>query len=183
MTRLQDQNRQAVPERQYAPEVALLRFALVLAGDDHLAKRLVQLLDQKTGKGAGQNMSPSAWQFFQFKKLYDIWMEEAQKTPAVEGLFAPGHENEAIQKGLDPSIARTLGELPTLYRALLLLIYGEKFSYAATSQLLNISVEELMTALAAAQRKFRPEVGVHDSCPAPLSGIGTTSEVSHDTAR
>jgi len=130
------------------------RFALVLCGDELLAKRLVaRLASMNVAKGE-QDLSPAALQFFRLQKLYELWVSEDQGTTKELHIFQPGHENEAIEKGLDPSMAQVLGELPSLYRAILLLIYGENFSYAATAQLLNISIEELMGALSAARHGF-----------------------------
>jgi hypothetical protein len=130
------------------------RFALVLSGDDQLAQMLIERLAILDGNAPRNNISSSAFQFYQLKKLYELWMSDTHKTSEVPRIFRSGNENEAIQKGLDPSIAKIMGGLPSLHRALLLLIYGEKFSYAASAQLLNITIEELMMALAGARRKF-----------------------------
>lgn len=157
------------------------RFALVLTGDDHLANRLLQRLSDMREDMPNGTLSPSALQFYSFKKLYELWMGEASRTTQVAHIFQPGRENEAIQKGLDPSIAKVMGGLPSLHRALLLLIYGEEFSYAATAQLLDITIEDLMTALAAARRKFSlPE---NAGLPGG-SRVQRTSEkeVAHDAA-
>ncbi len=130
------------------------RFALVLCGDEALATKLVARLASMKGVEGAQNLAPSALQFFRFQKLYELWMGEVQSASTDLRIFQPGHENEAIEKGLDPLMARVLGGLPSLHRAVLLLIYGENFSYAATAQLLHISVEELMGALSAARQGF-----------------------------
>ena len=159
-----------------------MRFALVLSGDDQLAQNLVDRLTMAGAGSEGNNLSASARQFYQLQKLYELWMGEAQKTPGVPGIFQPGRTNEAIQKGLDPSIAKIMGGLPTLHRALLLLIYGEGFSYAATAQLLNITIEELMMALSAARQKFMGP-GNGDVSVAPVTMSRPDNEVVHDTTR
>ncbi len=163
------------------------RFALVLCGDEVMAKRLVaRLASMDVAKGE-QGLSPSALQFFRLQKLYELWGSEAQGTPAELRIFQPGHENEAIEKGLDPSMAQILGGLPSLYRAVLLLIYGENFSYAATAQLLNISIEELMGALSAARHGFfaqkQREEAQQPASASPQKMPGATEyEASYDPA-
>ena len=130
------------------------RFALILSGDDRAANMLVERLSMMGNRSASPDLSSSAFEYFQLKKLYELWMHETKNPAGGAPLFQAGRENEAIQKGLDPSIAKIMGSLPSLHRALLLLIYGENFSYAATAQLLDISIEELMGALASAQQQF-----------------------------
>ncbi len=171
----QDRGLEAGRAAQDELSLHLTRFALVLSGDVQIARRLV---DKLTGAGLevpDKNMSPSAYQFYQLKNLYELWNLEAGKPRETPALFRPGHEIEAIQCGLDPSIARVMGRLPSLHRALLLLIYGEKFSYAATGQLLGISTEELMTALAGAHRSFSREGGGQ--------AVSNKSEALYDAAR
>ncbi len=140
--------------RQHDNWLRQKRFALILSGNDHAANMLVERLSLMEGRSSRAEVPTSASEYFQLKKLYELWMNEVKGASQSSQLFQPGHENEAIQKGLDPSLAKIMGELPTLHRALLLLIYGESFSYSATAQLLDISVEELMGALASAQRQF-----------------------------
>ncbi len=130
------------------------RFAVILSGDDRAANMLVERLNLGEQGSSNQDPSSSAYQYFQLKKLYDLWRKETKNASHKAPIFQPGHENEAIQKGLDPTLAKIMGDLPTLHRALLLLIYGEQFSYAATAQILDISIEQLMGTLATAQRKF-----------------------------
>ncbi len=133
------------------------RFALILSGDDRAANMLVERLSLMGGRSSNSDLSSSAFEYYQLKKLYELWVNEVKDAKDLSQsahIFRSGNENEAIQKGLDPSLAKIMGELPTLHRALLLLIYGENFSYAATAQLLDISIEELMGALAAAQQHF-----------------------------
>ena len=130
------------------------RFALILSGDDQWAEQSVQhLVRLNGGRGQGK-MSAAAFQFYQLKKLYEMWMEEGKQVSSSQNIFQTGQENEAIQRGLDPTIARLLGELPSLHRAMLLLIHGEDFSYVATAQLLNISIEDLMSTLSDTRSKF-----------------------------
>ncbi len=163
------------------------RFALVLCGDEVLARKLVARLASSKSVEGGQNLAPSALQFFRFQKLYELWMSEVQSASADLHIFQPGHESEAIEKGLDPSMARVLGGLPSLHRAVLLLIYGENFSYAATAQLLNISVEELMGALSAARQGFcvKSKRGGAEqpgaACPSQMPGE-VKHEAPYDTA-
>ncbi len=133
------------------------RFALILSGDDRAANMLVERLSLMGDRSSNRELSSSAFEYYQLKKLYELWVNEVKDVKDLSQsahLFRSGSENEAIQKGLDPSLAKIMGELPTLHRALLLLIYGERFSYAATAQLLDISIEDLMGALAAAQQQF-----------------------------
>ncbi len=158
------------------------RFALVLSGDDQLAQMLVDRLHMMGDSTSNSTLSPSALQFYQFKNLYELWMSKAKTTSGVAHIFQPGRENEAIQRGLDPSIAKIMGGLPSLHRALLLLVYGENFSYAATAQLLNITTEELMTALAAARRKFGQRVsGMRQA--GDRVNAGSVREVGHDATQ
>ena len=155
------------------------RFALVLSGDEQVAQALLTRLAQVEDSAAGKSLSPSARQFFAFKKLYELWLGEARRASMQAPLFQPGHEHEAVRQGLDPSIARVMGGLPSLHRALLLLVYGENFSYAATAQLFNITVEELMGALAAARQKFSVPEGA--TAPSKVSpATAPKGEVSHD---
>ena len=155
------------------------RFALVLTGEDRLAELLVERLALQGDSAPETGSTPAALRFFAFKKLYELWMAEAKNNAPTTSIFVAGGENEAIQKGLDPSIAKTMGEMPSLHRALLLLIYGEKFSYAASAQLLNISVEDLMTALAFARARFLiPESGRGNAV-----SRNKDREVSHDAAQ
>ncbi|MCP4934205.1 MAG: hypothetical protein GY927_08370 [bacterium] len=144
------------------------RFALVLSGDDRAANMLVERLTLMGGRSPNSDLSSSAFEYYQLKKLYELWVNEVKDIEQSTLIFQAGYENEAIQKGLDPSLAKILGELPTLHRALLLLIYGENFSYAATAQLLDISIEELMGALASAQQRFSEQ-------DPPLTGMCTAS--------
>ncbi len=130
------------------------RFALVLSGDERQARLLVERLQQAQDVAGRKGLSSSALHFFQFRKLYELWVGETGGKPRSNGIFEPGRENDAIQKGLDPSIARVMGGQPFVQRIVLLLIYGENFSYAATAQLLDISTKELVTILARARQGF-----------------------------
>ena len=94
------------------------RFALVLSGDERVAQALLERLSQVEDSAANQSLSPSARQFFAFKKLYDLWVSEAQRASMLAPLFKPGHEHEAVRQGLDPSIAKIMGGLPSLHRAI-----------------------------------------------------------------
>ena len=155
------------------------RFALMLSGDDRVAQALVERFSQMQSNTPDSSLSASALQFFAFKKLYELWESEGQRAAGTASLFQPGREHEAVQQGLDPSIAKAMGDLPSLHRALLLLIYGENFSYAATAQLFNIPIEQLMNALASARLKFiQPENAVASASQASKSV--SNIEVSHD---
>ena len=103
------------------------RFALVLSGDDRAANMLVERLSMMGDRSVNPDLSSSAFEYFQLKKLYELWMREAKNPAGDAPIFQAGRENEAIQKGLDPSIAKVMGTLPSLHRALLLLIYGGTF--------------------------------------------------------
>ena len=185
-------NEQAMNEEELLQADFLLRqkrFALVLCGDEAVATKLVRGAGEIREDFEGQPLSASARQFFHFKKLYELWTRETQRTSTQARLFQPGHENEAIQKGLDPAIASAMGELPSLHRALLVLIYGEEFSYAASAQLLGISIEELMIALAAARRTFARQAGEQAPQLVPTSNRETipwreerAQEVVYDAA-
>ena len=136
------------------------RFALILSGEDRAANMLVERLSLMGDRSSNPDLSSSAFEYYQLKKLYELWINEIKDVTDLSQsphIFQAGNENEAIQKGLDPSLAKIMGALPTLHRALLLLIYGENFSYAATAQLLDISIEELMGSLAVAQQQFSAE--------------------------
>jgi hypothetical protein len=158
------------------------RFALVLTGDDRLADILVGRAAQARGRATDKILTPTAIQFFRYKTLYELWMGEAKKLPKRGDIFQPGRENEAIQKGLDPSIAKVMGGLPSLHRAILLLIYGEDFSYAATAQLLSITTEELMTALASARQSFSQTENSGYQTNIPLYSA-SNQEMSHDATQ
>ncbi len=160
------------------------RFALILSGDDRAANMLVERLSLMGDRSSNLDLSSSAFEYYQLKKLYELWINEVKDAKDLSQsahIFLSGNENEAIQKGLDPSLAKIMGELPTLHRALLLLIYGENFSYAATALLLDISIEELMGALAAAQQQFSAE-----DPPQPViratSMAGPVEGTAHDAA-
>lgn len=138
----------------YDAVLRLKRFALVLTGDDARAELLLARLAEQVDLPQPGDIAPGTLQFLQLRRLYELFQSQERGKPVAAGLFAPGSANEAIRKGLDPQIAAIMGSLPSQHRALLLLIYGEDYSYAAAARLLGISVEQLMTALARAWVKF-----------------------------
>jgi len=157
------------------------RLALILTGDDRTADMLVERSSLAGAQSSGAEVSSSAFEYFQLKKLYELWISEPKDARSSAPIFEAGRANDAIQKGLDPSIAKIMGELPTLHRAVLLLVYGEKFSYAATAQLLGISIEELMGALASAQQQFlKSDNAIRDTRNGSLNE--PYGEAAHDTA-
>lgn len=139
-----------------------MRFALVLSGDSVRARQLVaqllKLQNQMPESEIQPQLSPAARLFLSFSKLYELWHMEKQNKSAKAPVFQPGGEREAIQNGLDPQLARAMGALPSQHRLLLLLIYGEQFSYAASAQLLKLSIEELMSMQAVAHRAFARQI-------------------------
>jgi len=160
-----DQNQKPVqgvvtPDREQQLMLRLKRFALLLTGDDAVADDLVVALVWENVAAETENgaMSAGAREYMQFRRLFEIWEHDGKQKATEAHLFQPGYDEEAIRKGLDPSIAALLGTLPALHRAVLLLVYGEGFSYAATAKLLNITIEQLMVLLAQARGKFHDPV-------------------------
>jgi hypothetical protein len=187
----------------HEPVLRLKRFALVLTGDDARADLLLARLGEQVDLPRPGEVAPGALQFLQFRRLYDLFQGMERGKPASAGLLAPGNANEAIRKGLDPQIAAVMGSLPSQHRALLLLVYGEDYSYEAAARLLGISIEQLMTALARAWVKFcdggnrstqgdEPSAGAAAAAAAPAGAAAPRSRASarapggrglmHDTA-
>lgn len=162
------------------PMLRLKRFALVLSGDEARAEQLVARLAGERDLPRPGEVPQGTLQFLQFKRLYEIWSGIERAKPSAASLFAPGNANEAIRKGLDPQIASIMERLPSQHRIMLLLVYGEDYSYAATASMLNVSIEQLMMALTRARLQFATSDGrvMHRD----ESGAALRGKAVHDAA-
>lgn len=139
----------------------LRRYARALIGDTAAADDLVQdclLRALANQSGWREGASPRKWLFRILHNLHIDEMRRRRRRPSMVDIGAAGsqssspdwHEPQAAFE-----IAEALGGLPEDQRQALLLVTLEGFSYAETSQLLDVPVGTVMSRVSRGREMLR----------------------------
>ncbi|MCS7229918.1 MAG: sigma-70 family RNA polymerase sigma factor [Candidatus Kryptonium sp.] len=145
---------------------SLLRYAIVMVGNEEDAKDLVQETCYKALKNMNsldENSNVKAWLFTIMRNLWINQRKRSQISPVqldetIEDVCDEWNINPEellINNEVRQILMRALNELPDAYREILVLRYFEDFSYNEISKILNCPVGTVMSRLNRAREKLK----------------------------
>ncbi|MEN3037873.1 MAG: sigma-70 family RNA polymerase sigma factor [Candidatus Kryptonium sp.] len=145
---------------------SLLRYAIVMVGNEEDAKDLVQETCYKALKNMSsldENSNVKAWLFTIMRNLWINQRKRSQISPVqldetiedVSDEWNINPEELLINNEVRQILMKALNELPDAYREILVLRYFEDFSYNEISKILNCPVGTVMSRLNRAREKLK----------------------------
>lgn len=145
---------------------SLLRYAIVMVGNEEDAKDLVQETCYKALKNMDsldENSNVKAWLFTIMRNLWINQRKRSQISPVqldetIEDVCDEWNINPEellINNEMRQILMKALNELPDAYREILVLRYFEDFSYSEISKILNCPLGTVMSRLNRAREKLK----------------------------
>ncbi|CUS96272.1 RNA polymerase sigma factor [Candidatus Kryptobacter tengchongensis] len=145
---------------------SLLRYAVVITGNEEDAKDLVQETCYKALKSINsldENSNVKAWLFTIMRNLWinqrkrnqisPVYLEETIENVGDEWNINP--EELLINNEMRQLLLKALNDLPKAYKEILILRYFEDFSYNEISKILDCPLGTVMSRLNRAREKLK----------------------------
>ncbi len=145
---------------------SLLRYAIVITGNEEDAKDLVQETCYRALKNIhllNENSNVKAWLF---TIMRNIWINQRKRSQTLSIQFDEAIENVSdewninaeellINNEMRQALMKALNSLPEVYKEILILRYFEDFSYAEISEILGCPLGTVMSRLNRAREKLK----------------------------
>ncbi|CUT02453.1 RNA polymerase sigma factor [Candidatus Kryptobacter tengchongensis] len=153
-------------QKKYQSIDSLLRYAVVITGNEEDAKDLVQETCYKALKSINsldENSNVKAWLFTIMRNLWinqrkrnqisPVYLEETIENVGDEWNINP--EELLINNEMRQLLLKALNDLPEAYKEILILRYFEDFSYNEISKILDCPLGTVMSKLNRAREKLK----------------------------
>jgi RNA polymerase sigma-70 factor (ECF subfamily) len=145
---------------------SLLRYALIMTGNEEDAKDLVQETCYRALKNLNtldENSNVRAWLF---TIMRNIWLNQKKRQQISPIQVGDAIENKSddlninseellINNEMRQALLKALENLPDVYREILILRYFEDFSYSEISKILGCPLGTVMSRLNRAKEKLK----------------------------
>jgi RNA polymerase sigma-70 factor (ECF subfamily) len=156
---MSDANRREVRAGLEPCLARLWRYALTLSLASDIAENLVNATCARAIARADQFVAGTRLDRWLFALLRSIWLNETRARRIRErGGFADGEDALSIEGAhlietniVAAEVLNGIGRLPEAQREMVLLVYGEGYSYVEVSVAMEIPIATVMTRLAAAR--------------------------------
>ena len=164
----------------------LRRFAAVLAGDAAKRDELLRASCEAMLERQSHYQDGTPFDRWAFSQIYAAWLKRLREhsepltdSQADAALFVP--QTTGLRRDLD--FASFFASLPTQQRGVMLLVYGERFSYADAARVVDAPSETIARRAGGALATYAEHLNVLTSAPEPDASVETlhpSSESSHD---
>ncbi len=145
---------------------SLLRYAVIMTGDEDDAKDLVQETCYRALKNINtldENSNVKAWLFTIMRNIWINQKKREQISPvkldeAIENVSDEWNINAEellINNEMRQALMKALNSLPETYKEILILRYFEDFSYSEISKILGCPLGTVMSRLNRAREKLK----------------------------